>query len=288
MNTPMRTIGSLLLFMSNAVATVAIAATVMDPRVGQITAAVVNTRSSAAMTTDAFAAAATMQVAPDNPSWGPEDPRWSRVFPKVQSELQNDPEVKDGLFALVQSASRSWNSALNQTLSSDDISTLVEFFHSNEGARDITFNRILDAIYDLVIADITQNPSIMAPGRQIPDLRSDPNQMVFDVSFSILLAQQSQPAGDAAQKTIVYQALTKHTDVLSALRTEYAGDFKAFAAFNNSPAFQKVLMAEPLAVKLAASTPFGDLRPVMDHAINRHLASWRQCYEQSSGTGAGK
>ncbi len=271
----------------------AASATSVDPRIVEIRDATIDLQATVEnQTIDNVALMMTKQLASQDPTWNPKNPKWPSIFQRVREDLRADLSAR--LAASLIGAQGLWSQALSVSLSEEDIRQLVSFFRSDQGKRYIRFQRKLDVIVTAAILEMLQNPKSgpLANGPSNQD-RHDKYAEFLNLSLSMRIGQANQkaltPAGASASvkespwPSIIGVVISSHRAELDQLRGEYQRDLDGFAAFNGSAPLSHVLTANQLAMPQWVNSSMGrELSAAVIIAVTNRMPAWERAYGSDS------
>jgi ankyrin repeat protein len=264
----------------------------VDPRIVEIRDATIDLKATVVgETVDDVALMMTKNLAPQDPSWNPQNPKWPILLNTIRGDLRADLSAR--LAVSLNDAQGVWNQAFRASLSEDDMRQLLTFFRSEQGRRYIQLQRQLGALVTRAILEMLQDPA--GALANTPETR-DPHSDLLNLSIAIQTARaglKTSTAANAANdpkgsplESMIAMTVRLHEAELTQLQTTYQRDLAAFTAFNRSAPMGHVLTANQLASSQwsNSSMAHGITAAIVVSATNR-MPPWQRAYGSESPQG---
>jgi hypothetical protein len=244
---------------------------------------------------DTFAALELRVIAPNDPTWKRDNPRWVALFKIVRQDLDRD--VQPALQAQKNESARLLDEALASHLPAREVGQLLAFYHSAQGRRYTEYERRLSVIQAQGMTQLTagllgggMGPGSLphdSPSQEVLDARqrmlanSWVSLLVHDVMDNVQPATGGTgPQRDAVMDSMLNVVARTHGPELDDLQRQYGSDLAQFGAFQKSPAVGSLISTfKALGKKEAAGGTPDAFKAALDRSIAAHTASWKTAYE---------
>jgi hypothetical protein len=253
--------------------------------------------SDQSLSLETFAALELRVIAPNDPTWKRDNPRWVALFNVIRQDLNRD--LQPAIRAQMAENARLLDDALASHLPAREVGQLLAFYRSGEGRRYMAFQQRLGVIQAQGMTQLTVGlvGGAMEPGsspRNLPSQKIlDERRRLLANSWISLLVRDltstvtsTAPRSDSQDEAIMGSMLDviakTHGPELDALQREYGSDLPHFDAFQEAPAVKSLISAFKVIAKQTAAGRPGTpdaFKAALDRSIAAHTASWKTAYE---------
>jgi hypothetical protein len=236
----------------------------------------------------------TLRLGQGKPDWNPRHPAWQAVHDRVRADLDTErPAIMSAIDAdrpRVEELEHEQLLKIAAALAAADVRTILAYYDSGEGLRYQAFMQRIDSVAAEGIASsvgAAAPPAGLASASKADSQKSQRYLEMIRMSdtFQAMNAMadmpeaKMDPSGSAALGIMAAAAVASHRPELEALRKEYSADLPGFAAFQKTPAAQRLFRVMG-GVALDSIPRMTERRPpdLFDSARRKYLEQWQAEY----------